>query len=434
MSSKWLYHSQRWYKQQLVVQRYYMNKDKHIPQGYKNSPLGIIPKEWKVKRLGEVCDYVDYRGKSPNKSSEGIFLITAKNIREGYIDYEVSKEYIPEEDYAEVMRRGKAEVGDVLITTEAPLGHVAQIDTPYVALAQRVLKYRGKEVIENTFLKYFLMSEIFQKILIANATGSTALGIKGSRLHQLPIIIPSITEQSIITTILCLWDTAIEKQSELIEKLTLRKRALMQQLLTGKKRLAGFSGEWKKTKLGKIADVIGGGTPNTEITDYWEGNISWFTPTEIGTSKYVLYSKRTISNNGLKNSSARKLPIGTILFTSRATIGAKAILLKEATTNQGFQSIVVSNGNNNEFVYYYLDIIQKKIKQKASGSTFQEVSAGSIRKIDIVIPSLEEQNSIASILINADKEIDLAKEKLASLQSQKRGLMQQLLTGKKRVG
>ena len=186
-----------------------MNDNQHIPTGYKPSPLGPIPEDWEVKRLGEICDYVDYRGKSPDKVSNGVFLVTAKNIREGFIDYEISKEYIPKEDFEIVMRRGKAEVGDVLITTEAPLGHVAQIDNPNIALAQRVIKYRGKGNILNTFLKYFLMSETFQAILIANATGSTALGIKGSRLHQLQIIVPSINEQEKIISLLQLWDTAI---------------------------------------------------------------------------------------------------------------------------------------------------------------------------------------------------------------------------------
>ena len=234
-----------------------VNFSKHISKGYKNSSLGIIPKEWEVKRLGDVCNYVDYRGKSPNKSTKGIFLVTAKNIREGYIDYEVSQEFIPQDEYEETMRRGKAQIGDVLITTEAPLGHVAQIDNPNVALAQRVIKYRGKnDILLNAYLKYFLMSEKFQTILIANATGSTALGIKGSRLHQLPVIIPSIKEQELIISVLHLWDTAIEKQSELIEKLKLRKRALMQQLLTGKKRLPGFNDEWKRIKLGDIAERI----------------------------------------------------------------------------------------------------------------------------------------------------------------------------------
>jgi type I restriction enzyme, S subunit len=99
--------------------------------------------EWEVKKLNEITSYVDYRGKTPEKSDSGVFLVTAKNIRFGYIDYETSKEYIPLETYEDVMRRGKPLIGDVLITTEAPLGNVASIDRNDIALAQRVVKLKG---------------------------------------------------------------------------------------------------------------------------------------------------------------------------------------------------------------------------------------------------------------------------------------------------
>lgn len=122
--------------------------------------------DWEEKKLGKVCDYVDYRGKTPTKTSSGIFLVTAKNIKDGYIDYNVSKEYISPDDYDEVMHRGKPKIGDVLITTEAPCGNVAQVDNENIALAQRVIKYRGHSNIDNTFLKYVLLSLAFQKNLI----------------------------------------------------------------------------------------------------------------------------------------------------------------------------------------------------------------------------------------------------------------------------
>ena len=117
------------------------------------------------------------------------------------------------------------------------------------------------------------MSEQFQSILIANATGSTALGIKGSRLHQLPIIIPTLEEQERLCDILQLWDTAIEKQSELIEKLTLRKRALMQKLLTGKKRLPGFSEKWQEKRLGEIGMFLSNNTLSREQLNASNGDV-----------------------------------------------------------------------------------------------------------------------------------------------------------------
>ena len=150
-----------------------------------------------------MCDIVDYRGKTPKKTNEGIFLVTAKNIRKGYIDYEKSQEFISEQDYAEVMRRGMPKVGDVLITTEAPCGNVAQVDDENIALAQRVIKYRPKDNrLDSTFLKYILLGEEFQTKLNSKATGGTVKGIKGSILHKLTIPLPSIEEQRKIVKIL----------------------------------------------------------------------------------------------------------------------------------------------------------------------------------------------------------------------------------------
>ncbi|HGX3676678.1 restriction endonuclease subunit S [Escherichia coli] len=169
--------------------------------------------EWKT--LLEACDYVDYRGKTPKKTQSGIFLVTAKNIRMGYIDYHASQEFISEEDYAIVMRRGLPKKGDVLITTEAPCGFVAQVNRENIALAQRVIKYRSKNTqLSNSFLKHYLLGSQFQDKLMQAATGSTVKGIKGSRFHQLKIPIPSKVEQDRIVAILDKFDTLTNSITE----------------------------------------------------------------------------------------------------------------------------------------------------------------------------------------------------------------------------
>ena len=165
--------------------------------------------------LEEICDIVDYRGKTPKKVDEGIFLVTAKNIRKGYIDYEKSQEYVNPDDYAEIMRRGLPQIGDVLITTEAPCGNVAQIDREDIALAQRVIKYRPKDGhLNSSYLKYILLGEEFQNKLLKAATGGTVKGIKGSKLHKLTIPVPSIEEQRRIVDILDRFDKLCNDISE----------------------------------------------------------------------------------------------------------------------------------------------------------------------------------------------------------------------------
>lgn len=188
--------------------------------------------EWNEKSISGVATYVDYRGKTPEKSSKGIFLITAKNIKMGYIDYTTSKEYISEDHYQAVMSRGIPQLGDVLITTEAPCGNVAQIDRLDVALAQRVIKYRGdRKKIINTFLKYIMLSPIFQSELKRKSTGGIVSGIKGSVLHKMIIKFPKdLPEQQKIADCLSSIDDLITLQVEKIEELKQHKKALMQGL------------------------------------------------------------------------------------------------------------------------------------------------------------------------------------------------------------
>lgn len=159
--------------------------------------LGEVPEHWVVAGFKKyLSSIVDYRGKTPNKVDSGKFLVTARNIKKGAIDYSLSQEYVSGEDYREVMSRGIPSIGDVLFTTEAPLGEVAQVDKTDIALAQRIIKFSGiSGVLDNTFLKLFIMSGAFQDSLMTFASGSTALGIKAERLVYLRQLIPPFDEQ-----------------------------------------------------------------------------------------------------------------------------------------------------------------------------------------------------------------------------------------------
>lgn len=162
----------------------------------------LCPEGVPFKKLIDVCDYVDYRGKTPKKVESGIFLVTAKNIRKGYIDYESSKEYIASDDFDNVMRRGTAKIGDILITTEAPCGNVALVDREDIALAQRVIKYRCNDEINPRFLLHILLGKEFQNKLAKASTGGTVKGIKGSKLHLLEVPVPPLEVQKEIVRLL----------------------------------------------------------------------------------------------------------------------------------------------------------------------------------------------------------------------------------------
>lgn len=167
---------------------------------------------------------------------------------------------------------------------------------------------------------------------------------------------------------------------------------------------------WKTVKLGDIGNVIGGGTPSTKIPEYYEGDISWITPKDLSNfkGKYISRGERMISETGLKNSSARMLPEGTVLFTSRAPIGYIAIAKNKISTNQGFKSIVPNRGLcNNEFLFYLLKYHCKDIKNIATGTTFLEVSGSALKNFEVNIPTLGEQEKIANVLGSLDNKIEL---------------------------
>jgi type I restriction enzyme S subunit len=159
--------------------------------------LGDVPAHWRVTGLTRHLEsLVDYRGRTPTKLDDGILLVTAKNIADGMIDYAASAEFIDPAEYDDTMSRGLPEIGDVLFTTEAPLGEVANIDRVDIALAQRIIKFRGvRTVLDNEFLKFWIMGEFCQADLVRLATGSTALGIKGSKIGQLRLCLPPFAEQ-----------------------------------------------------------------------------------------------------------------------------------------------------------------------------------------------------------------------------------------------
>jgi type I restriction enzyme S subunit len=191
--------------------------------------------------------------------------------------------------------------------------------------------------------------------------------------------------------------------------------------------------DWEVKRIDQIITVKGGGTPSTTVKTYWGGDVNWFTPTEVGKSKYLDQSVRSITEIGLKNSSAMILPKGTILLTSRAGIGDLGILKKEAATNQGFQSLICNAEVNNEFIYYLMLTKKGELLQNASGSTFLEISPSKVKSIKIPLPPLTEQIAIASALSDMDALISQTEKLIEKKKSIKQGMMQELLTGRTRI-
>lgn len=183
-------------------------------------------------------------------------------------------------------------------------------------------------------------------------------------------------------------------------------------------RFKGFTNDWEQRKLGKIVKIIGGGTPSTSNSNYWNGDINWYSPTEIGKKNFIFTSKKKITKLGLQHSSAKILPgKQTILFTSRAGIGDMAIMQTDGCTNQGFQSWVIENNSVNIYFLYSLGKnIKKEAIRKASGSTFLEISNKEVKKIPLFIPSKHEQDKLGKLLLVLDNLLSLQQRRLESFQ------------------
>lgn len=262
--------------------------------------------------------------------------------------------------------------------------------------------------------------------------------ITSSDVRAFPVLLPPLAEQRKIAEILSTWDTAIHTTEQLLEAKQQLKKGLMQRLLTGKLRFREFEGEViEEKKLGEIGLIKSGGTPDTKNIQYWNGDIAWITPTDITRLKGKKYIKSVavkITEEGVQNSSAFILPERSLIVCTRATIGECVINIIPVATNQGFKSIIPSPSIDVEYLYYWILYSRYSLMSVASGSTFLEVSKSAFENLSVAIPPLPEQQKIASVLSSCDREIALLREQLEQYKQQKKGLMQQLLTGRVRVG
>lgn len=191
---------------------------------------------------------------------------------------------------------------------------------------------------------------------------------------------------------------------------------------------------WSIKKLGELGDIVSGGTPDTNNSDYWDGTVLWLTPSEVSalSNRFIITTIRKITNKGLKQSSAKLLPINSLIICTRATIGDCCINKAPMCTNQGFKNIIVKNNDVN-FLYYLVTKNKKELIRKACGSTFLEISKKDIENLKFAIPSLPEQEKIAEILSCWDDGIEKLSALIEKKKIQKKALMQQLLTGKHRL-
>jgi len=393
-----------------------------------------IPDGWTALRLGDIGYAKIGLTYSPSDvvRDKGILVFRSSNIKGDKINYSdqvrVNKK-IPNDL--------KVKEGDILICarngSRRLIGknvYISKQDEGNTFGAfMSVFRTKNSKFIYHLFQSYLFRREIEKDI------GPTINQVTTGNLLRFKFTLPPLPEQKRIVAVLETWDEYLEKLKRKIEIKKNIKKGLMQQLLTGKKRLKGFKGKWQTVKLGDIGKIVSGGTPDTNNINYWNGNILWVTPTEITklSSKFLYNTERRISLEGLNNSSATLIPKMSLILCSRATIGECAINKFDVTTNQGFKNIVPSNIDIN-FLYYFILTKKKYLKKISSGSTFLEFSKRDLEKMPITIPmQKKEQTAIANILTKADEEIEALEKKKKIIEEQKKYLLNNLITGKLRT-
>lgn len=415
----------------------------YIPQGYKATVLGIIPQEWNVKFLGDLLSRCANGLTYDVSITSGIPVTRIETISTGEINY-AKVGYIPNESGYEIFRMQKGDILYSHINSLSQIGKVAYYKgDKEIYHGMNLLLLRANESLDKQYLYYTLLTDHMRHMaqVIAKPAVNQA-SISTSDLKRVKIAVPPLAEQRKIAEVLGVWDEAIEKQARLIEKLALRKRGLMQRLLSAKLRLPGFSEPWQKVKLGDIGDTYNGLSGKNK-DDFEYGNAQ-FIP-------YInVFSNERIDTNNLgcvqikPNEQQNTVKYGDIFFTVSSEtpdeVGMASVLL-EHLDNTYLNSFCFGYRLNNfstlnPFFAAYLfrtEHFRNYMSVLAQGSTRFNISKKEVMKLKIDLPTIEEQTAIAEVLTAADREIELAKEKLERLRRQKRGLMQQLLTGKKRI-
>lgn len=353
-----------------------------------------------VVLLKDICKLiVDCPHTTAKDEGKGFPLVRTPNIGKGRLVYD-GMHRVSEEVYNKRNARAIPQEDDLIFAREATAGNVALIQKDEkVCLGQRTVLIRpDNNVVSPAFLTYCLLAPKQQYNLLCTANGATVAHVNLPTIRNLKIDLPKRSVQDKIATILSRYDSLIDnyqKQIKLLEEAAQRlyKEWFVKLRFPGHentKIVDGVPEGWEKKKISDICDTIGGGTPSTKEASYYEGGtIKWVTPTDITKNKglCLLDTDKKITEEGLKHSSAKMLPAGTILMTSRASVGYFGIADFEVCTNQGFISCVPLLEHYQMYLLQNLMNRVEEIRIKAGGSTYLEISKSVFRNLDIICPS-----------------------------------------------
>jgi len=387
--------------------------------------LADLPDGWKRESLGAIVDF--QKGKVVesivNESNHTMPVLNAAILDAG----------VPNEfsiDGLGII----ANTTDVLMLWDGERsGHVAKGQDGIVS--STMMRIRPKKRINSSYLYYFL--KFHYPWIKARRTGTGVPHVPKDLKHIMFIDFPEeVSEQEKIAQVLSNADTVIASTRRVILKISQVKKGLINDLLSRGLDIEGNINEgspvdWQRVRFSEIGRIISGGTPSRKVAEYWGGEIPWFTPQEITSDdvQIVSKSKENITQSGYNSSSAQLIPPGSVLITTRASIGFVAMNDVEVTTNQGFQSLVVNDNNSAEFFQYFIPWVRTKIIRFSQGSTFNEISKRTLSNLEFLIPYKDEQIRIASAISKIERRLNEEKLLLNKWTCIYDGLLSDLMTG-----
>ena len=408
-----------------------------VRSGYKLTEVGVIPEQWDVSKVGHQFEV-----------KLGKMLDAERNIGapRPYLGNKavqwdrIDLSALPTVPMSRAdIERYRLQKGDLLVCEGGEVGRCAIWDAPieecyYQKALHRLRPLHGFD----PRVMAALLRLWSDGGLLANFVTQTSIAhLPREKFMEVPMPVPPAAEQRAIAAALGDVDALLAGLDRLIAKKRDLKQAAMQQLLTGQTRLPGFQGEWETSLLPDLADIRSGGTPSTNDPAAWDGDIAWCTPTDITAlagGKYLTSTARRITAHGLKQSSAEVIPAGSVVMTSRATIGECAINTIPMTTNQGFKNFVPFEFVDAEFLYYLLTTQKAGFISLCGGSTFLEIGKTQLRGYGVRVPAYKaEQTAIAAALSDMDAELTALEARRDKTRALKQAMMQELLTGRTRL-
>ena len=377
---------------------------------------------WEQRKLSEMCGTFEYGLNAAAKEFDG----KNKYIRITDID-DASREFLLSDlSSPDICLDGMSKYllssGDVVFArTGASVGktYIYRENDGIVYFAGFLIRAKVNQDNDAEFVFQSTLSPSYEKYIRITSQRSGQPGVNAQEYSEYDLFAPSKEEQQRIGHFLRGIDNLITLHQRKFEKLTNVKKSMLEKMFPQNGcsypeiRFKGFTDAWEQRKLGDIADIVGGGTPSTGNQSYWDGDIDWYAPAEIANQIYANSSQKKITGLGYENSSAKMLPPGTVLFTSRAGIGKTAILTRKGCTNQGFQSIVPHRGAlDSYFIFSRTGELKRYGELVGAGSTFVEVSGKQMAAMELMMPpTMREQQTIGGFFQQLDHLITLHQRK-----------------------